>query len=124
MTASPSPRRQPKSEPRRQPKHKLTVIDAEKLRREFRRRRVAMFAVVSLAAVFFVVAIVQAQLVQSQHSLDQTRADTAALEEQIAILEREVMAASSPVAIVDAAETLGMVRAQDPVYLVSDRRGG
>lgn len=98
---------------------RLHVIDHGKLKREARRRGVVMGVIVLLAGCLFVIAFVHATLVQDQQRLDQVKTDIALAEERSAQLERDVMVASAPVAIVERAEALGMVRAQHPEYLVA-----
>ncbi len=73
--------------------------------------------VVLLLGALFTVAYVQAGLVAGQQDLDTTRDRIDELEAERARLERAVDEASSPAAITGRAAELGMIRAEDPVYL-------
>ena len=99
---------------------RLRVIDHSKLKREARRRTVVMGVILVLAGCLFVIAFVHATLVQNQHQLDLVHGEIAVATEKSAQLERDVMIASAPVVIVERAESLGMVRSQEPVYLVAN----
>ncbi len=100
---------------------RLRVIDHSKLKRESRRRTVVIGVILFVAGCLFVTAFVQATLVQRQHRLDQINSEIVVAKERSAQLERDVMIASAPVVIVERAEVLGMVRSQDPVYLVANQ---
>jgi cell division protein FtsL len=77
-----------------------------------------------LVGAFFAAALVQAQLVQTQAETDRIQAETNRLENDLALLDRQVVEASSPEVIVARARRLGMVRAVRPVYLVATRPVG
>ncbi len=99
----------------------LFVIDFAALRSRTRRRRLVLVSLTLLVGAFFAVALVQAQLVQTQSQLDGLEAENARLANDIALLDREVVVASSPEEVVRRARELGMVRAARPVYLVATR---
>ena len=82
-----------------------------------------MIAIVGLSAAMLLIAGVQAKLVQSQRALDQKRIEITAVEARVAELERAVMSASSPMVVVESAESMGMVRSVNPVYLVATGEG-
>jgi hypothetical protein len=77
----------------------------------------AMFVVLIIG--FFAAALAQAQLVANQHELDLLRTRIAEAEADRARLERSVEESSAPGAIIDRAVAIGMVRANDPVYLAA-----
>lgn len=97
----------------------LRVLDQQALRRRARRRNVAMAMFVVLIIGFFAAALAQAQLVANQHELDLLRTRIAEAEADRARLERSVEESSAPAAIIDRAVEIGMVRANDPVYLAA-----
>jgi len=105
------------------PRPKLRLIDAKAMRREARGHRLVMIAIVGLSAAMLLIAGVQAKLVQSQRALDQKRIEITAVEARVAELERAVMSASSPMVVVESAESMGMVRSETPVYLVATGEG-
>lgn len=78
-------------------------------------------SLILLVGAFFGVALVQAQLVQTQSDLDRLQQEISVLENDIALLDRSVVVASSPEEIVRRAKALGMVRSVRPVYLVATR---
>ncbi|MGI9616835.1 MAG: hypothetical protein ACR2QO_28225 [Acidimicrobiales bacterium] len=97
----------------------LRVVDQAAIRRRARRRNAAVVLFMVLLSGLFIVAFVHAQLVATQQQLDETRSEIAELRNERARLERAVDEASSPALIVDRASELGMVRAAQPVFLVS-----
>ncbi|MDA3039731.1 MAG: hypothetical protein O3C27_09420 [Actinomycetota bacterium] len=100
---------------------RLHLIDRAALRR-LAARRVAYFTTCFLlVAGVFAVALAQAELVQRQHRLDQTRRSIVEADAELARLEREVDRASSPAVIISRANALGMVRAAEPVYFTAVR---
>jgi cell division protein FtsL len=105
--------------PKRTARPKLRVLDQVAIRRRARRRNAAIGLFMVLLSGLFVVAFVHAHLVASQQELDQKRSQIAELENERARLERSVDEASSPALIVDRAAELGMIRAAQPVFLVS-----
>lgn len=122
-TTSPA-RRRPAGRGRAASAPSLFLIDFVALRSRARRRRLLFISLTLLVGVFFGVALVQAQLVQTQSELDALEAEIGQLENDIALLERDVVVASSPEEIVRRARALGMVRAVRPVYLVAARPVG
>lgn len=98
---------------------RLRVLDQQALRRQARRRNFAMAMFVVLIIGFFAAALAQAQLVANQHELDLLRTRIAEAEADRARLERSVEESSAPAAIIEGAEQLGMVRANDPIYLAA-----
>ncbi|NNF54822.1 MAG: septum formation initiator family protein [Acidimicrobiales bacterium] len=99
----------------------LFVVDFAALRSRTRRRRMVIVSLILLVGAFFGVALVQAQLVQTQSDLDRLQQEISVLENDIALLDRSVVVASSPEEIVRRAKALGMVRSVRPVYLVATR---
>ncbi len=97
----------------------LRVLDQQALRRRARRRNVALAMFVVLIVGFFAAALAQAQLVANQHELDLLRTRIAESEADRARLERSVEESSAPGAIIDRAAAIGMVRANDPIYLAA-----
>ncbi len=97
----------------------LRVLDQEALRRRARRRNMAMTLFIVVIIGFFAAALAQAQLVANQHELDVLRSRIAAAEAERARLERAVEESSAPAAIIYRAGELGMVRANEPVYLAA-----
>ena len=106
---------------KRRSRPQLRVLDQEAIRRRARRRNAALLLFMVLLGALFAVAFVHAYLVATQQELDQTRNEIAELRNERARLERAVDEASSPALIVDRAGELGMVRAAQPVFLVSVR---
>ncbi|MBT8240735.1 MAG: septum formation initiator family protein [Acidimicrobiia bacterium] len=102
----------------------LFLIDLAALRSRSRRRRLVIASLVLLAGAFFAAALVQAQLVQTQAEADRLQVEINRLENDLALLDRQVVEASSPEVIVEQARRLGMVRAVRPVYLVATRPVG
>lgn len=97
----------------------LRVID-HRQQRSLRLRRQVMFGIfIFVLAGFFAVATAHAELVSNQRDLDVLRQDIAAASASNAVLERQVVEASSPEEIVRRAQDLGMVRAEEPVYLIA-----
>jgi len=105
-------------------KPKLRVVDKAALRRRRRQRTLLGFLAVVVTTALFGVAILYGQLVEGQQNIDQLRAEIAQAEADRARLEREVAVASTPEAIVQRAFQIGMVRAEDPQYLVAVRPVG
>ncbi len=99
----------------------LFVVDFAALRSRTRRRRMVIMSLILLVGAFFGVALVQAQLVQTQSDLDRLQQEISVLENDIALLDRSVVVASSPEEVVRRAKALGMVRSVRPVYLVATR---
>jgi cell division protein FtsL len=113
-----STRRPPAGRPnRRQPR--LRVLDQAAARRRARHRSALLILFVSVLVGFFAVAFVHAELVAGQHDLDAVRARISEAEGRHAELARAVEEASAPDVIVTRAHELGMVRANDPVYLTA-----
>jgi cell division protein FtsL len=134
MTAAVAPRRSPSvttdaeraTAPRRAPaaRPQLHVLDQAALRRRARRRNTLTVAFVVVLAGFFLVAFVHATLVASQQDLDLMRTRLAELEAEKAQVERQIEESSAPSRIVERAAELGMVRAEDPVFLMAVRNNG
>ncbi len=100
---------------------RLRLIDRSVLRR-LAVRRIAYFSTcIVLVIGVFAVALAQAELVERQHRLDQTRRSLDEAEAELARLQRDVDRASSPEVIVSRAAALGMVRAAEPVYFTAVR---
>ncbi len=95
----------------------LGVITRGALRWRRFRRFMFYLAFALLGLVLLAVAGVHAELVQGQQEVDQLSVEIRQMRDQRAALQRQVDEASSPVAIIGRAGQLGMVRAQDPVYL-------
>jgi cell division protein FtsL len=74
---------------------------------------------VSVVAGLFAVAFAHAQLVENQRELDEIRLRISELEAEKAQIERAVDEASSPAVVVDRATELGLIRAEEPVYLAA-----
>lgn len=119
QTARQRPERKKSSAKSERPR--LRVIDHAMLKREARRRSLAMGSIIFLAGCLFAIAFVHAGLVQDQQRLDDINTEIALGNERVAQLERDIMVASAPVAIVERATVLGMVRAQHPEFLVASR---
>ena len=118
-------RRDARPAPRREAaRPSLKVVDARAVNRRRRQRRV----LVALGGIFmigcFVVAAAQAVLVQGQRELDDVRLQIAEAEGEQDRLVQQLVDARSPETIIARAEALGMVRADDPVYLVAVRAEG
>ena len=98
---------------------KLKVLNQQAIRQRARRRHalLALFIVVLLG--FFAVAFVHAELVADQQELDSIRTRIAEAEAHQAKVERAAEEASSPAVIVGRAQELGMVRANQPVFLAA-----
>ena len=97
----------------------LRVLDQQAMRRRARRRNAALAMFIVLIIGFFAAALAQAQLVANQHELDLLRTEIAEAEARRARLERSVEESSAPAAIIEPALAMGMVRAQDPIYLAA-----
>jgi cell division protein FtsL len=97
----------------------LKVLDQQAIRRRARRRNLAMTLFVVVIVGFFAAALAQAQLVANQHELDQLRIQIAEAEANRARLERQVEESSAPSAIIQRASEIGMVRANEPIYLAA-----
>lgn len=106
---------------RRRPSPKLALVDPAARRRARQRRTVVSALVGVLVITLFAVGLIQAHLVQRQQHLDRLRSEIEATRAQELRLSHEVLVASSPDEIVRRATEMGMVRAQDPVYLVAVR---
>jgi len=96
---------------------RLEVIDRSELRSQRWRRRVMVGLFFSVLIGLFAIATAHAQLVSNQQDLDDLRQQLAEAEAETARVQRAVDLASSPALIVERAQSLGMVRAVDPVYL-------
>ncbi len=99
----------------------IFLVDVAALRSRTRRRRLVIASLLLLVGAFFGAALVQAQLVQTQAEVDRIQIELNRLENDLALLDRQVVEASSPEVIVERARRLGMVRAVRPVYLVATR---
>jgi len=97
----------------------LKVLDQQAVRRRARRRNMAMTLFVVVIVGLFAAALAQAQLVANQHQLDLLRTQIAEAEANRARLERQVEESSAPSAIINRAQEIGMVRANDPIYLAA-----
>ncbi len=102
---------------RQKPRPRLRVLDQVSIRRRARRRNAVLLLFIVVLSGLFLVAFVHARLVESQQELDLMRTQIADLEADKAQIERAVDEASSPSLIVGRATELGMVRAEDPVFL-------
>ncbi len=100
-------------------KPQLRVLNEAARRRRARHRTALLILFVAVLAGFFAVAFVHAELVAGQHDLDAVRAEISQAEARHAELARAVEEASAPAVIVERATALGMVRAEQPVYLVA-----
>lgn len=116
--AVPAPRRDLRPAPARP---RLEVLDRAAARRRARRRNALMSAFVLVLVGFFLVAFVHASLVAGQQDLDQMRTRIAELQAEKASVQRGIEESSSPSRINDRAAELGMVRAEDPVFLAAVR---
>ncbi|MDH4364860.1 MAG: hypothetical protein OEY70_12360, partial [Acidimicrobiia bacterium] len=117
-SAVPAPRRDQRAAPARP---RLEVLDQAAARRRSRRRNALMAAFVLVLVGFFLVAFVHASLVAGQQHLDEMRTRIAELQAEKASVERGIEESSAPARIVDRAGQLGMVRAEDPVFLAAVR---
>ena len=99
----------------------LRVLDQASIRRRARRRNALLLLFVVVLNGLFLVAFVHARLVESQQDLDEMRGRIAELETQLAQIARAVDEASSPAVIVERATELGMVRAENTVFLTAVR---
>ncbi len=100
---------------------RLRVIDQASVRRAVRRRRFGFGLATLIAAAMFVSALAQAELVRGQQELNELRRQVAESEQERARLERDIVIASAPHAIVERARAMGMVRANDPQYFPAVR---
>ncbi len=98
---------------------KLRIVDKGAIKRRARRRAVLGVSAATIAAGVFAVTLGYAQLAKGQQQLDSIRRDISQSEAEIASLEHDVVLASSPEAIVQQAVGLGMVRAENPIYLTA-----
>lgn len=105
-------------------KAKLRVVDKAALRRRRRRRALVGLVAMVVTTSLFAVALLYGQLVEGQQDIDQLRAEIAQAEADRARLERAVAVASTPAAIVARAHQMGLVRAENPQYLVAVRPVG
>lgn len=97
---------------------KLRVLNQQAERQRARRRQALAMLFLTVIVGFFAVAFVHAQLVAGQHDLDVLRAKIAEADAHRAELARATDEAAAPARIVShATEELGMVRANQPVYL-------
>ena len=99
----------------------LTVLDQAAVRWRSRRRLALTFAFILVLAGFFAVAFVHADLVTSQQQLDQMRNQVNDLETEKAQIQRQIEDAEAPGRIVSRAASMGMVRAEKPVFLPAAR---
>ena len=97
----------------------LKVLDQQAIRRRARRRNMAMALFVVVIIGSFAAALAQAQLVANQRELDELRGRIAETEANRARLERLVEESSAPSAILERAAEIGLVRANDPMYLTA-----
>ncbi len=95
----------------------LEVLTRGALRWRRFRRFLFYVACGFLALVMLTVAGVHAELVQGQREIDNLRIESRELRAERASLQRDVVEASSPNVIIAQAIDLGMVRAEEPVYL-------
>lgn len=116
--AVPAPRRDPRPAPVRP---RLEVLDRAAARRRSRRRNALMVAFVLVLVGFFLIAFVHASLVAGQQNLDEMRTHIAELQAEKASVQRGIEESSAPSRIVERANALGMVRAEDPVFLAAVR---
>jgi cell division protein FtsL len=102
----------------------LRVLDQASVRRRARRRNATLALFIVVLNALFLVAFVHARLVEGQQELDQMRTRISELEEERARIVRAVDEASSPAVVVERANELGMIRAEEPVYLLAVRAHG
>ncbi|MFV0259308.1 MAG: FtsB family cell division protein [Acidimicrobiales bacterium] len=102
----------------------LRLVEVRSGRRIVRRRRALVLVFVGVLAAFFAVALVHAGLVEGQQQLDEMRGEISELQAERAALERELDQATAPDHVVERATGLGMVRAEDPVFLSAAREAG
>ena len=114
-----APARKRSAAPKRQQPPDLRVLDQATIRRRARRRNAVLTLFMVLLSGLFLVAFVHARLVESQQDLDLMRTRIAELGAEKAQIERAVDEASSPSIIVERANELGMVRAENPVFLTA-----
>ncbi len=110
-------RRSTKPQTNRTPE--LRVIDQQATRRRARQRNALLGLFLAVLAGFFVVAFVHADLVAGQQQLDTVRAEIVEAELHQAELARLVEQDSAPDVIVARAMELGMVPANEPVFLAA-----
>lgn len=112
--------RQPAGRAARRPSRpRLQVLDQAAARRRSRHRMALLILFITVLAGFFAVAYVHAELVAGQNDLDTVRSAIKEAEARHAELARSVEEASAPAVIVTRATELGMVRANEPVYLTA-----
>ncbi len=99
----------------------LRLVDRAGAKSEPRRRLIVTLSITAVVLTLFAVALVQAQLVQSQRDIDVLNAKIVLVEAERAQLARDVIFAESPAGILDRADQLGMVKALDPVHLTAIR---
>jgi len=109
----------PRTEVRRSTAPDLRMLDQVAIRARARRRNALLILFIAVIVGFFVVAFVHAELVAGQQELDAVRAEISQAEARHAEMARAVEEASAPHVIVTRATELGMVRANEPVYLVA-----
>ena len=121
MAAQPARRSARRVERTEVDRPRLRLIDHRVLRRLAVRRLIFTMMCALFALGIFAVALAQAELVEGQRRMDETRRSLTEVQAEKARLEREVDRASSPAEIVDRARAMGMVRAADPVYFMAVR---
>jgi len=114
-----APTRKRSAAPKPKPRPNLRVLDQATIRRRARRRNAVLTLFIVLLSALFLVAFVHARLVESQQDLDLMRTRIGELGADKAQIERAVDEASSPSIIVERAAELGMVRAENPVFLTA-----
>lgn len=97
----------------------LRVVDKHAIKRKAQRRALVRAAATVLVCGLFGVALAYAELAEGQQHLDEVRSEITETNADIARLERDIVEASSPHAVVARATELGMVRSQNPVYLTA-----
>lgn len=97
----------------------LRIVDKQAMRRRAQRRVLLTLSAATVMSALFGVAVAYARLAENQQHLDQVRSDIHQAETDISRLERDIVEASSPHAVVERAGQLGMVRAENPVYLTA-----
>ncbi len=102
----------------------LRVLDQTSIRRRARRRNATLALFIVVLNALFMVAFVHARLVEGQQELDLMRSRIEELESEKARIVRAVDEASSPAVVVERATELGMIRAEEPVYLLAVRAYG
>jgi cell division protein FtsL len=122
MSTRTATRRQPASpKVRESNRPKLRVIDQRRVREAAFRRRLVLGSALLLVAGMFVSALAQAELVRGQQEINDLRQQVSVAGDQKAALERQIVVASAPQAIVERARAMGMVRAADPQYFSAVR---